>query len=71
MLIQFLEHISLCLCFDRKENQIHHYSIIKEVQNQLYSLRCYAKSLIDSPKVPRLDLIFCGVGTIENFCKLI
>jgi hypothetical protein len=68
----FLGHIALGLACDRIENEFHHCKIIKQLQSQLYSLRCHINSLlVTSEDVPRLNLIYCACTKIENFCKFL
>lgn len=64
-----LGRIALCFWPAQGENELHHYVILKQIKSQLYSLRCNARSLLESSEVPRLDLIYCALLRCDNFCK--
>ncbi|KAI6170791.1 hypothetical protein M3Y97_01112100 [Aphelenchoides bicaudatus] len=66
----FKGKIGLRLVLDDNKNEVRHHQIITQVKDQLFSLRCGAKSLLGSSKVPHLNLSYCACSNIENFYQV-
>lgn len=64
-----LGHISLSFCNGYNTNVYCPSNIITQLQKQLYKIIYDARFLIDSTKMPCLNLLVCRLLRLNNFCK--